>query len=184
MKRCMLLIGGARSGKTRRALEIAQPFARKAYIATAQALDPEMQERIARHRQERGPSFATFEVPLALAETLRKTQGNFDCIVVDCLTLWLANLMLSQERNIPWEEEVRNLADTAKTAEGLVIFVTNEVGMGIVPGHELGRHFRDAQGLLNQSMAQVAHEVIFMTAGIPLTLKNEVAHERSSLLAR
>lgn len=160
----VLVGGGARSGKSRWALDRARKCGgRLVYIATAEALDEEMSRRIARHRAERGSAFQTIEEPLDLARAIRSSEG--DAIVVDCLTLWLSNLMhASQERT---GETIA--AATEKNAE--VIVVTNEVGGGIVPENALAREFRDRAGTLNQEAAERAAAVYWMVFGIPLKVK-------------
>jgi adenosylcobinamide kinase/adenosylcobinamide-phosphate guanylyltransferase len=160
----VLVGGGARSGKSRWALDRARKCGgRLVYIATAEALDEEMSRRIARHRAERGSAFQTIEEPLDLARAIRSSEG--DAIVVDCLTLWLSNLMhASQERT---GETIA--AATEKNAE--VIVVTNEVGGGIVPENALAREFRDRAGMMNQRFADAAAEVYWMIFGQPLRVK-------------
>ncbi len=165
--RSVLVLGGARSGKTRRALALAEGFAAKVYIATAEALDDEMRERIARHRAERGEGWATVEAPLDLAGALSGVPAEA-IAVVDCLTLWLSNLMFA-ERDIARETQTFLAAVRAMPARA--IFVSNEVGLGLVPETALGRRFRDAQGALNQAVAAAADRVEFVAAGLPLRLK-------------
>jgi adenosylcobinamide kinase/adenosylcobinamide-phosphate guanylyltransferase len=158
--------GGSRSGKSRYALELAQQRGKRpAFLATAQAFDGEMTERIRQHREERGDGFVTVEEPFELASALR-TQRECDVIVVDCLTLWVSNLMLS-DREIPTEE----LITAARECSATVIFVSNEVGCGIVPENALARRFRDLAGALNQRVAAAADEVYWMAFGIPLKVK-------------
>jgi adenosylcobinamide kinase/adenosylcobinamide-phosphate guanylyltransferase len=160
----ILVGGGARSGKSSYALQLARERgARRAFVATAQAYDDEMRERIARHQQERDPSFTTFEEPLDLAALLPRLETNFDAIVLDCLTLWLSNRMLSDR---PIDASFLERASPA-----LLIAVTNEVGCGIVPENELARRFRDEQGRLNQLAARHADEVYWMVFGCPLRVK-------------
>jgi adenosylcobinamide kinase / adenosylcobinamide-phosphate guanylyltransferase len=156
----VLVGGGARSGKSRWALDRARKRGgRLVYVATAEALDEEMSERILKHRFERGSDFETVEEPLELARAIRSTQG--DAIVVDCLTLWLSNGMGDVEGTIAAAKE--------HTAE--VIFVTNEVGSGIVPDNALAREFRDRAGVMNQRFAEAADEVYWMVFGQPLRVK-------------
>jgi adenosylcobinamide kinase/adenosylcobinamide-phosphate guanylyltransferase len=161
-----LILGGARSGKTRYALKTAEAQAGAlVMIATAEPLDDEMAERIARHRAERGPRWRTVEAPLALADAIGALSPD-EITVVDCLTLWLSNVMLA-DRAV-WAETERLLAvlDDRK-----VILVSNEVGGGVVPDNALARRFRDEAGRLNQRLASRADEVVLVTAGLPLTLK-------------
>jgi cob(I)alamin adenosyltransferase len=162
-----LLLGGARSGKSRHAeaLVAALP-APWVYIATAQPFDAEMQARIELHRSRRGAGWQTMEAPLDLASAL--VEAGARPVLVDCLTLWLSNLML-HGHNIPAAVAAVETALAARAAP--TVLVTNEVGLGIVPEHPLGRAFRDEAGALNQSMAARADRVLFMVAGLPLTLK-------------
>ena len=163
----ILVGGGARSGKSRFALELARLRGTKlVYIATAQALDEEMSERIRRHRENRSPEFTTFEAPLDLAQAIH--MPGFDCVVADCLTLWLSNIMLA-ERDV--EAEIEQLAESAVHSPSDLILVTNEVGCGIVPENELARAFRDHAGRLNQRIAAVASEIHWMVFGHPLRVK-------------
>lgn len=162
-----LVLGGARSGKTRRALDLASPFARKVYVATAEPHDEEMRARIARHVAERGPTWRTVEAPLELAKAFADTH-DAEIFVVDCLTLWLSNLMHAG-RDI--EAETQKLLTALETCAAHVVLVSNEVGLGIVPDNALARAFRDAQGRLNQQIARVADVVEFVAAGLPLRLK-------------
>ena len=169
--RSVLVLGGARSGKSRYALALAEAAApQRVMIATAQAFDDEMAERIARHKAERGAGWTTREAPLALVETLAEAAGPGRVAVVDCLTLWLSNLLLA-ERDL--EAATRALAALALT--GPVIFVSNEVGQGIVPETPLGRAFRDAQGRANQALAAACDAVVLVTAGLPRLIKPAAA---------
>ena len=162
-----LVLGGARSGKSRYAEDlIAALPAPWAYVATAQAGDAEMAKRIASHRRRRGPQWRTLEAPRDLAAALQSCRAL--PVLLDCLTLWLSNLMLA-EADIDGEIAQLETALAAMTAP--VVLVANEVGSGIVPAHELGRRFRDLQGLLNQRMAARADRVVLMVAGLPLALK-------------
>jgi len=161
----VLVGGGARSGKSRQALALAREAgSRLAFVATAQAGDAEMQERIALHRQDRGPEFTTFEEPLAVAEVIEREGGRFDVMVVDCLTLWLTNAMFA-------ETPPREFVDVAAGSRARVILVTNEVGCGIVPENALAREFRDRAGRLNQQAAEAAVEVYWMVFGCALRMK-------------
>jgi adenosylcobinamide kinase/adenosylcobinamide-phosphate guanylyltransferase len=161
-----LVLGGARSGKTRYALKAAEAEAGPlVMIATAEALDQEMADRIARHRAERGPRWRTVEASLDLADAI-EALGSQEIAVVDCLTLWLSNLMLA-DRVIEAETERLLIA----LADRRVILVSNEVGGGVVPDNALARRFRDEAGRLNQRLAADADTVVLVTAGLPLTLK-------------
>lgn len=164
----ILITGGARSGKSTRAEARAREFAgQPVYIATAEALDAEMRERIARHRARRGNEWLERETPLDLVRAINETDGG-GARLVDCLTLWLTNLMLA-ERN--WEEEAAALAEMLGRQKSPVVLVTNEVGLGIVPDNVLARRFRDAAGILNQMIARAADEVEFVVAGLPMRVK-------------
>ena len=164
----VLITGGARSGKSRRAEVLARSFAgQPVYIATAEARDAEMNERIATHRARRGNVWVEREVPLDLVDALTATDGG-GARLVDCLTLWLSNL-LHAERD--WSQEVARLADALPRQRSPVIMVTNEVGLGIVPDNALARTFRDAAGMMNQTIAGVADAVEFVVAGLPMKLK-------------
>ena len=164
-----LILGGARSGKSRHAQALAEASGHALlYLATAAAGDGEMRERIAQHKAERGPRWRTIEEPLALAPTLLRAAQPHQIILVDCLTLWLSNLMLAG-RDIAIETAA--LAAALPQLRGNVLFVSNEVGSGIVPDNRLARDFRDAQGRLNQSMAAACGHVSLIVAGLPLVLK-------------
>ncbi|MEI9899897.1 MAG: bifunctional adenosylcobinamide kinase/adenosylcobinamide-phosphate guanylyltransferase [Hyphomicrobium sp.] len=166
MPRLTLVLGGARSGKSRHAEELlmraAPPWT---YVATAEALDDEMRERIAHHRDRRDARWQTRDVPLDLPEALKGMRGP---VLVDCLTLWLSNVMLAG-RDV--EAETERLMAALAAAPGPLVAVSNEVGLGLVPETALGRAFRDAQGRLNQRVAAAADRVLFMAAGLPLSLK-------------
>jgi adenosylcobinamide kinase/adenosylcobinamide-phosphate guanylyltransferase len=164
----VLITGGARSGKSRRAeARVRSLPGRPVYIATAEALDAEMAERIAHHRIRRGNDWIEREVPLDLAEVLTETDGG-GARLVDCLTLWLSNLLHAGR---DWSHETELLTRTLQQQRSPVVLVTNEVGLGIVPDNALARKFRDAAGLLNQGVAAVADEVEFVVAGLPMRLK-------------
>ncbi|MGQ0683092.1 bifunctional adenosylcobinamide kinase/adenosylcobinamide-phosphate guanylyltransferase [Bradyrhizobium sp.] len=164
----VLITGGARSGKSRHAEARAHAYpGRPIYIATAEALDAEMEARIARHRARRSNDWIEREAPLDLVQALTETDGG-GARLIDCLTLWLSNL-LHAERN--WSDEAALLTDALGRQQSPVILVTNEVGLGIVPDNALARSFRDAAGLLNQRIAAVADEVELVVAGLPMKVK-------------
>jgi adenosylcobinamide kinase/adenosylcobinamide-phosphate guanylyltransferase len=165
-----LVLGGARSGKSRHAEALAHGSGlSRVYLATAEALDGEMEERIAHHRQSRADGgWTLIEEPLALAAALRAEAGPGRIILVDCLSLWLSNIMHSGKDP---ENETIDLIDALESAQGPLILVSNEVGLGLVPETPLGRAFRDAQGRLNQAVAATVPRVIFVAAGLPLVLK-------------
>lgn len=162
-----LVLGGARSGKSRYAESVIAALSPPwAYVATAEAGDAEMAERIAAHRARRGPNWQTIEAPHDLPTALRTSQGR--PVLIDCLTLWLSNLLLADD-NI--EEETALLEQAVAACTAPVVLVANEVGYGIVPEHPLGRRFRDLQGVLNQRIAARADRVVLVVAGIPLAVK-------------
>lgn len=164
-----LVLGGARSGKSAFAERLVRARGGKpVYLATATAGDEEMRVRIARHRQDRGGAWHTIEEPLALAEALERASEAAQAVLIDCLTLWLANLMLAGRD--PATEAPRLVAALGR-CRGPVTLVSNEVGLGLVPDTALGRAFRDAQGRLNQQVAAAAARVVFVAAGLPLWLK-------------
>ncbi|QAU47910.1 bifunctional adenosylcobinamide kinase/adenosylcobinamide-phosphate guanylyltransferase [Bradyrhizobium guangzhouense] len=164
----ILITGGARSGKSKRAETRARAFpGQPVYVATAEALDAEMETRIARHRARRGTDWIEREVPLDLVPALIASDGG-GARLVDCLTLWLSNLMHAER---DWEHAVSELAAVLPRLKSSVVFVTNEVGLGIVPDNALARSFRDAAGIMNQTVAAAADEVEFVVAGLPMKLK-------------
>lgn len=161
-----LVLGGTRSGKSRHAESLCQ--GERHYIATAQAFDVEMHQRIAKHQEDRGGGWVTHEVIMDLTEKLVEIDRQGRVILVDCLTLWLTNLLLAEA---DWQMMGEQLAARLTAMKADVVLVSNEVGMGIVPDNKLARAFRDAQGLLNQRIAQAADRVVFVAAGLPLVLK-------------
>jgi adenosylcobinamide kinase / adenosylcobinamide-phosphate guanylyltransferase len=163
-----LVGGGARSGKSAFALAHARRLGpRRAFLATAEALDDEMHARIARHRDERGDSFVTIEEPRDLTGALRRLE-QFDVVVVDCLTLWLSNLLVAGAAAGPIREQVEALASLLAEQRFRAVLVTNEVGMGIVPETPLGRAFRDLAGQTHQRLAAVADEIYLAALGVVL----------------
>ena len=165
----LLVLGGARSGKSRYAQHRSETIdGRLAYIATAEARDDEMHQRIDRHRADRGERWFTIEAPLDLPAAIAEADVKADAILVDCLTLWMTNLLLAEA---DWRAEVRALAAETARQEAPGIFVTNEVGMGIVPENALARRFRDAAGWMNQAMAEACDEVWLAVAGYPTRVK-------------
>ncbi len=163
-----LVVGGARSGKSFLAERLVSQLGRpKVYIATAQAWDDEMRERIARHRQDRGSGWTTVEAPLDLAGALARVPGDA-AVLVDCATLWLTNQMLAEA---DLDARAAELLEALGSCTAPVAIVSNEVGWGIVPDNALARRFRDAQGRLNQQLARHADLVVGVMAGLPLPLK-------------
>jgi adenosylcobinamide kinase / adenosylcobinamide-phosphate guanylyltransferase len=173
MSTLTLITGGARSGKSAHALTLAQraPGARRFFIATAEALDDEMRERIAHHRANRSADFATIEEPIAIAAALAELAGRADIVVLDCLTLWISNLLMARRSDEEILAEARGLAGAMAGAPFAGIVVTDEVGAGIVPENAMARRFRDLLGWTNQALAQTADRVVLMVAGHPLRVK-------------
>lgn len=165
-----LVTGGSRSGKSRFAREKMLAYSRKVFLATAVAIDPEMQKRIEVHKKERGPDILTVEESVHLAKVIRGEAPSTDVILVDCLTFWLNNLFHYLKSSI--SEEIENLLKILDQRPTSLILVTNEVNMGVIPGDPLSREFVDQQGRLNQEVARRADEVILMVAGIPQVLKH------------
>jgi adenosylcobinamide kinase / adenosylcobinamide-phosphate guanylyltransferase len=170
--RVVLITGGARSGKSRHALALAETARKRGFIATAAPTDDEMRLRIARHRAERGERFDTVEETMDLAGAVRSLGSDHNIIVVDCLTVWLGNLAHHRGTGDPFPE-VAAFLDILREPPCDLVIVTNEVGMGLVPGGELGRWFRDLAGQVNQAVAQIADRVILMVCGMPLAIKEE-----------
>ncbi len=165
----VLVLGGARSGKSTFAERlVAETGLSRHYIATGRAFDDEMRQRIAKHREDRGKGWETHEEPLALAARIADVAREDRAVLVDCLTLWVTNLML-EERDIA--AEFAGLAEAIKAAPGRMVFVSNEVGLGIVPDNRMAREFRDHAGRLHQQVAALVPEVYFIAAGLPLKMK-------------
>lgn len=169
--RTVLILGGARSGKSRFGSSLAERWwPRPLYLAPAEVLDEEMKARVALHRQARGDRWLCVEEPLSVAETIRHPPAGCDGIMLDCVTLWLSNVMLKEG-----DEAVRgrldDLIDALRSPPRAVILVSNEVGSGIVPASELGRRFRDLAGWANQDLAAAVDTVALVVAGLPLVLK-------------
>jgi adenosylcobinamide kinase/adenosylcobinamide-phosphate guanylyltransferase len=174
-KQIILVTGGARSGKSKYAEQRAAVLGRRRlYVATAEAKDEEMVQRIAEHKRRRGDEWTTIEEAVELAEALLAQRGRTDCALVDCLTLWLSNLLLQHDQ-VYAEGKVEDLVTTLPRLDFHVILVTNEVGWGIVPDNSLARQFRDLAGWTNQRIAAIANEVVLTVAGIPTVVKKETA---------
>ena len=168
-----VVLGGARSGKSRYAEALVESVAGAGtYCATAEPGDDEMRARIAAHRARRGDFWRTVEAPLALAEAVVAEARADRPLLVDCLTLWLSNVMMAER---PIDAEFSALRAALREAAGPVVLVANEVGLGLVPETPLGRRFRDAAGHLNQMVAALANRVVFVAAGLPLVMKEAPA---------
>lgn len=175
MNNIHLILGGARSGKSAYAEKLAMDSNLPVtYIATAQVYDAEFGSRVAHHKIRRPAHWQTIEQPFNLGETLKNHAKPGQCLIVDCLTLWLAQCICpdcNRPESLNWLTERTNLLETLPLLEGTILLVSNEVGMGIVPLGEINRQFQDEQGRINQAVAQLADNVSFIAAGLPLTLK-------------
>ncbi len=199
-RKIIFILGGARSGKSTYALKEASKFSgKKVYIATAEALDEEMKERIEKHKRERGKDWDAYEEPLKISDIIKKIEGNYSVIVIDCLTLWHSNVIhaglnieteiehfisslatIHSPTNQPYFNKTMKIIPThpplLKGGGGdyqVIYIVSNEVGTGIVPENEMSRRFRDMAGLLNQKIAEVADKVYMVVAGIPVKIKDK-----------
>lgn len=173
-----LVLGGARSGKSSLAQRLAeQRWKAPLYLATAEILDAEMQERVRLHQAKRGRQWTCVEAPLDIAGVLACPPAGRDGILVDCLTLWLSNVLL-KEGSEAVAIRKKQLIQAMAACPVEVILVSNEVGMGVVPDNELGREFRDLQGWLNQDIAAAAANVVFVAAGLPLVLKGALPQDK------
>ncbi len=169
----ILILGGARSGKSGYAQEIAEAFeGKRLFVATAQALDDEMAKRIEDHKKQRGNRWVSNEEPVEIVQVLSKGDREYTVILIDCLTLWTSNLLrvFGDDRE-SIENRIQSLIDCLANIKTTTILVSNEVGLGIVPENPLARSFRDLAGGVNQRVAQVADRVILMVAGIPMVVK-------------
>lgn len=167
-----LVLGGARSGKSRYAeQQVINSDLQRVYIATASAGDNEMSDRITLHKQQRAnKDWITIEEPIFLAQTLLAQSTEDNCLLVDCLTLWLSNCLFHENTHC-WEEQKHALLDVLPQLKGCVVFVSNEVGQGIVPLGEINRRFVDESGWLHQAIVQEIEKVTLVTAGLPQRLK-------------
>jgi len=170
----IFVTGGCRSGKSRYALDYAnRHFSKKLFLATSEAPDEEMAQRIENHKKVRGPEWQTIEEPVDIVNKIKKQGAGSEVILVDCLTLWLYNLLMRWDNDLRIIEETKKLIDSLKKTPTSSILVSNEVGMGIVPADPLSRRYRDLLGTMNQRMAAALDTVIFMVSGIPLFLKGK-----------
>ena len=167
-----LILGGARSGKSRYALELGESVSEdRVFVATGVGFDVGMRERIDRHRADRDSSWRTVEEAVTVWDVIGSECREGRVVVLDCLTLWLNNLML-EERDV--ESDLERLVESLESVEGELILVSNEIGLGLVPDTELGREFRDLHGRMNQRVAGVCDRVLFMVAGLPVVVKSEL----------
>ena len=173
MAHVTFILGGCRSGKSSLALRTAEAVdaGQRIFIATAVPFDAEMQDRVRRHQKERGAGWITLEAPLALPEALTEHSREGRVVLVDCLTLWVSNLLLEWTDAAAVENRIAELARAVQACTGPVILVSNEVGFGVVPDSQLGRQFRDLAGMANQAVAAEADEVIMTVAGIAVVIK-------------
>lgn len=170
----VLILGGVKSGKSRRAESLAKAWAatthgKVVYIATARAYDDEFGERIKRHQAQRPADWETLETPLKVAERLNQYSGKGCCVLLECLTLWLSNLLCD---DLDLRCNIEQLCDAIAHYDGELIIVSNETGMGIIPENALARRFGDESGLLHQRLASLCDDVTLVVAGLPLSLKN------------
>ena len=173
-RKLIFITGGCRSGKSQYALDYAnRHFSKKIYLATCEALDDEMIQRVETHKRLRGPEWLTIEEPVEIIDRIKQYSDNAGVILLDCLTLWLSNLLLKGNNNLKMMEAIEGLIHSLRERRISVIIVSNEVGMGIVPADPLSRRFRDLSGMTNQKIAEVADTVIFMVSGMPVFLKGK-----------
>ena len=172
MKETILVIGGCRSGKSSHALYLAEQIAgQNIFIASCMPQDKEMEHRVLRHRQQRSTAWETLEVPILIPEAIQKNGTKGHVMLVDCLTLWINNLILDDHKPENIDNHIQKLTQSIEKAECPVILVSNEVGTGIVPENKLARLFRDITGFANQKVAACVDRVIWMVAGIPVKIK-------------
>ena len=170
----IFVTGGCRSGKSRYALHYAnQHYSKKIFLATSEALDEEMARRIENHKKVRGPEWQTIEEPVEIVSKINEYEADGGVILIDCLTLWLYNLLMRWGNDLKIIDETEKLIETIKQSPTSSILVSNEVGMGIVPADPLSRRYRDLLGTMNQRIAEALDTVIFMVSGIPIFLKGK-----------
>lgn len=167
-----LVLGGVRSGKSRFAQKLAERTSSVAFVATAKAIDEEMREKIRRHQQERPTHWQTLEEPVDLAGIFAARAAQFDLLIIDCLTIFVANAL--EEGIEAANQRIDSFVEALRSAHTSVVLVSNEVGSGIVPEYPSGRQFRDLLGELNQRVAAVADHVVLMIAGVPMVLKGQL----------
>ncbi|MFH1398306.1 MAG: bifunctional adenosylcobinamide kinase/adenosylcobinamide-phosphate guanylyltransferase, partial [Candidatus Omnitrophota bacterium] len=173
MGKITFILGGARSGKSNYALGLAKKFRGKViFIATCQPKDVEMKKRIKAHKRTRPLSWQTVEEYINIDQAIEKTSGKYVCLVIDCLTLWVSNLILGGYNQDEITDKINKVLLSLKKIKAKAIIVSNEVGLGVVPQNKLGRDFRDVAGRINQIVASQADEVVFMVSGLPLKLRD------------
>ena len=168
------VLGGCRSGKSKYALTFANTHWQppKCFIATSEPLDHEMQTRITNHQKERGPDWHTIERPINICDTIINESHKYSGMLLDCVTLWINNLMCRDMDELSIKNQIAQLLETLKKTKCPILIVSNEVGLGIVPDNAMARLYRDLVGYANQQIAAISDEVVFMVAGIPMTLDN------------
>lgn len=173
MSHKVFVIGGCRSGKSNHALDLAEKMAAKdrIFIATCVPQDGEMRQRVAKHQQNRSQSWKTIEAPLHLPQAIMDNSRAESVVLVDCLTLWINNLLMENESATDVEDQISKLVQAVQSADGAVIMVSNEVGTGIVPENKLARVYRDLVGSVNQEVAKCADRVVWVVAGIAVNIK-------------
>ena len=173
LKKIVFVIGGCRSGKSAYALQAAEkiPGGRKVFIATCVPQDEEMAKRVDRHQKERSQDWTTVEEPLHLPDAIAANSAQADVLLIDCLTLWMSNLLLKTGDEEQIKESISRFVAALEKAPNPIVLVSNEVGTGIVPENKLARQYRDLVGSLNQAVAQTADKVVWMVAGIPVVVK-------------
>ncbi len=171
MNNVILVTGGGRSGKSDHALSLATSYPRKCFVATAEAFDEEMNDRITRHKEDRGDSFITIEEPVEIVQEMKAIVSQVDVILLDCLTVWMGNLMHYCQKESLINAKILDLLDFLQESDCPIVIVTNEVGMGIIPENPTARLFRDMSGRLNQQVAALAKQVTLLVSGVPLNLK-------------
>ncbi|MBW2004811.1 MAG: bifunctional adenosylcobinamide kinase/adenosylcobinamide-phosphate guanylyltransferase [Deltaproteobacteria bacterium] len=175
MKEIIFVIGGCRSGKSSFALDYANKhFRQKVFLATSQALDDEMKERILRHREVRGPDWITIEEPIKLEDALESLKARVDVVLIDCLTLWVSNLLMDGETEEKILSRAEAFVESMQKIPQSIIVVSNEVGAGIVPTNKMAREFRDIIGILNQKVAACSDTVVLAVAGLPHLIKGKL----------
>ena len=171
MSKTTFITGGSRSGKSSYALELAAKYSKRGFIATAIAFDDEMKLRILKHRKERDNNFITVEEPHNIAKAITELEHKVDVIIIDCITVWVSNLLYKYGEDKTEFDETIFLFGKIKNTNCDIIIVSNEVGMGIIPENKLARHFRDVAGFINQQIAKLSEEVILMISGISVKIK-------------